>query len=216
MARARLEAVGGSLEVIVADNGSTDATAAVASDRGCRVVPVERRRIAAARNGGARAANGDLLAFVDADSAVHPETFVAIREVMDRGGVVGGATGVRLERWSLGIAATFAMLMPLIWLTGIDTGVVFCRRADFEAIGGYDESLPVAEDVKFDLTLKWYGLRRGERLVRLRRYKALGSTRKFDEHGDWHYFRFIALLPTLLIPGLRDRIFHRYWYQPSR
>ncbi len=38
------------LEVIVADNGSTDATAQIARDYGCRVVSVEKRVIAASRN----------------------------------------------------------------------------------------------------------------------------------------------------------------------
>ena len=47
-------------------------------------------------------------------------------------GVVGGATGVTMERWSVGIALTFAMILPLVWLTGMDTGVVFMRREDFE------------------------------------------------------------------------------------
>lgn len=59
------------LEVIVADNASTDETAQLAAAAGARVVPVERRCIASARNGGAAAAGGDLLAFVDADSLVH-------------------------------------------------------------------------------------------------------------------------------------------------
>ena len=55
------------VEVIVADNASTDGTARVAAARGCRVVPVARRGIAVARNAGARAATGEVLSFVDAD-----------------------------------------------------------------------------------------------------------------------------------------------------
>src|SRR5207253_1328693 len=66
------------IEVIVADNDSTDRTAEVSVARGARVVKVEKRRIAAARNGGGRAAGGDILCFIDADSAVHPQTFNAI------------------------------------------------------------------------------------------------------------------------------------------
>ena len=46
--------------------------------RGCRVIAVEKRVIAAARNAGARAARGEFLAFVDADAQVHPDTFVEI------------------------------------------------------------------------------------------------------------------------------------------
>src|SRR5688500_213700 len=71
--RARERYVGGpeAIEVIVADNGSTDATRQIASERGCVVVSVEKRVIGAARNGGARAARGEILAFVDADTQIH-------------------------------------------------------------------------------------------------------------------------------------------------
>ena len=53
--RARATYSGGAenVEVIVADNGSTDETATIASSRGCRVAQVEKRAIAASRNGGA-------------------------------------------------------------------------------------------------------------------------------------------------------------------
>jgi glycosyltransferase involved in cell wall biosynthesis len=208
----------GAIEVIVADNASTDSTAALAASRGCRAVRIEKRVIAAARNGGARAARGEILCFVDADARIHPETFRAIEKALATGRVVGGATGVRFERRSPGIAAAYLMIMPLIWVTGIDTGVVFCRREDFEAVGGYDESLRIAEDVAFSWTLKLLGRRRGQRLVRLRRFKAVASLRKFAEYGDWHY---VAMLPrTSFLFLFRRRAFlefiDRYWYRPSR
>lgn len=41
------------IEVIVADNASTDDTATIAARRGCKVAAVSKRMIAAARNGGA-------------------------------------------------------------------------------------------------------------------------------------------------------------------
>src|SRR3990172_8688915 len=66
-ARACYRGGGDAVEVIVADNGSTDATAAIALGAGCTVVPVSKRVIAAARNGGAAAAVGEILSFVDAD-----------------------------------------------------------------------------------------------------------------------------------------------------
>lgn len=206
------------IEVVVADNASTDATADVARARGCRVARVEKRVIAAARNGGARAARGEILCFVDADMRIHRETFRGIDEALAPGKVVGGATGVRLERWSPGIAAAYLMVVPMVWLTNIDTGVVFCRREDFEAVGGYDESLRIAEDVRFPWALRRLGRQRGQRLTRLRRFKALASVRKFDEHGDWHY---VTMLPRiallfLLRRGRADGFIDRYWYRPER
>ena len=46
-------------KVIVVDDASTDATPKLASDAGAKVIPINRRQIAASRNAGARAAQGD-------------------------------------------------------------------------------------------------------------------------------------------------------------
>ncbi len=202
------------VQVIVADNGSSDATAAIATAAGCEVVPVERRLIAAARNGGAAAASGDWLAFIDADSRLHPDCFVALAAALRNSRVVGGASGVTMERWSAGIALSYAMVLPIVWLSGFDTGLVFCRRADFVALGGYDERRPFAEDVDFLWRLYRLGRGRGQHLVRLRRVKSITSTRKFDRYGDWHYF---TQLPRQGWNLLRDRraadaFVKRYWY----
>jgi len=212
------EAYGGAgeVEVIVADNSSTDRTASIAEARGCKVVRVEKRVIAAARNGGARVASGEILTFIDADSQVHPRTFTEIDGVLAAGRAVGGATGVTLERWSPGLAATWLIMMPMVLVTGMDTGVVFCRRADFEAMGGYDENVLIGEDVVFLQALRRLGNPRGQRLKRATRAKAVASTRKFDEFGDWHFlpllFTGIRYLLTRDIGGFADR----YWYKPKR
>ena len=206
------------IEVIVADNVSSDRTAAVAEERGCRVVEVEERRIASVRNGGAAVAGGEILCFVDADSEIHPDTFNAIEDSLATGRVVAGATGVRMERWSLGIAVTWAIFMPMVWLTRMDTGVVFCQREDFLAIGGYDERRFFAEDVQFLWDLRRIGRKRKQRLTRLRTVKALGSTRKFDLHGDWHYLSdLFGLLPKMLwSPRASNDFANKYWYGEQR
>jgi len=216
-ARARWLAIGHraeAVEVIIADNGSTDSTAHLAAARGCQVVSVEKRVIAAARNGGAAAACGEILCFIDADSVLHPDSLVAVDRAMDDPRTLGGATGVTMERWSLGIAAVYALMLPMVWLTRFDTGLVFWRRADFELLGGYDERRRVAEDVDFLWRLRRLGVERDQRLRRLRGVKAVTSTRKFDAHGDWHWF---TQLPRLLWQLLRNRrafddFVQGYWY----
>jgi glycosyltransferase involved in cell wall biosynthesis len=206
------------IEVIVANNNSTDRTAEVASKRGARVVTIEKRRIAAARNGGGHAARGDILCFIDADSAVHPQSFDAIDLAIESGRYVAGATGVVLERKSFGLLITYCLMMPMVWLTRMDTGVIFCRREDFEAVGGYDESRFYAEDVLFLLALRRLGRSKGQRLTRLRGAKALGSTRKFDQFGDWHYFWMLGhVLKSLLTWNWHDqKLADQYWYNSGR
>lgn len=207
------------VEVIVADNVSTDGTARIAAARGCRVVSVERRVIGAVRNAGARAATGDVLVFVDADARVHSGTFAGVDAALATGLFVGGATGVRLERMSIGIAVTYALMVPFVWLTRMDTGPTFCLRADFEAIGGYSETMLFGEDVKLLVDLRRLGKPRRQRLVRLTSYKAIASTRKFDRFGDWHYFRILFRLgPKLLLrrAGEADAFAHDYWYSDRR
>lgn len=206
------------VQIIVADNESCDATAAVAESFGCEVVSVRERRIATVRNAGAGEARAEILAFVDADSQVHPGTFNAIEDALETGKFVAGATGVRLERMSLGIAVTYALFMPFVWALRMDTGVVFCRRSDFEVIRGYDERRAFGEDVKLLFDLRRLGAGRGQRLVRLRSFKAVASTRKFDSFGDWHYFTELWKLLPLMVrsPEATSDFADRFWYGDQR
>ncbi|MFL6375102.1 MAG: glycosyltransferase [Pyrinomonadaceae bacterium] len=206
------------VEVIVANNASTDQTAEIAESRGCRVAFVTKRTIAASRNGGAAIATGEILCFIDADSAIHPDSFNAIEAAFADGHYIAGATGIYPERWSLGLLVTFLVAVPVVLLTGMDTGLVFCRRQDFEKIDGYDEALLYAEDVKFLWTLRKLGRQRGQTLVRLPQVKALGSTRKFDQLGDWHYFALAlkGLWAVLTGDDASRETAERYWYKPQR
>ncbi len=206
------------VELIVADNGSTDSTASVATTRGCRVVRVEKRRIGAARNGGAAVASGEILCFCDADMRIHPRTFDVIDDTLGNPRIVGGASGITPERWSLGFAATYALLVPLVVLMRMDTGVVFCRREDFAAVGGYGETRRFAEDVEFLLALRRLGKSRGRRLTRATGAKATVSMRKFDEHGEWHYFVLMWKALIAMVRGEKhvETFADDYWYRPKR
>jgi glycosyltransferase involved in cell wall biosynthesis len=220
-ARARYRSGAAAIEIIVADNASTDDTAAIAGSRGCRVVAVAERVIGAARNGGAAAAAGEILAFVDADSVIHEDTFNEIERVMADPTIIGGTSGARFERTSLGIKATHAMLTVAAAAMGglgslrrghIDTGVVFCRKHDFVAVGGYRVDRLYTEDVQFLLDLRRLGRTRGQRLARGTNAPAVFSTRKFDKYGDWHAFTLAVRLAWSAL-WRRDELAKRYWYQ---
>ena len=212
--------VGGedAIEVIVADNSSTDATAELARGRGCSVVRVEKRVIGAVRNGGAAAARGDIVCFVDADMRISAETFNVVDATITNARIVGGATGIRPERWSLGFAATYALLIPMVVVMKMDTGVVFCRRNDFETIGGYREDLLFAEDVDFLFRLRALGKKKKQKLTRATKAKAIASVRKFDQHGQWHYFTSVIPMAAKIFfrkDAAKD-FAERYWYKPDR
>jgi glycosyltransferase involved in cell wall biosynthesis len=217
-ARSRFRLGRDAVELIVGNNASTDRTAQIAADKGCRVVQVEERRIATVRNHAAAEGRGSILCFVDADMRIHPESFNAIADCMDSGRYVAGSTGVWLERWSPGIIVTWILFMPFVWALRMDTGVVFCRREDFEAIGGYDERRYFGEDVQLFVDLKALGRGRGQRLVRLRSVKAISSCRKFDSHGDWHYFTGLSRLLPLMVksPNATSEFAERFWYGEQR
>jgi GT2 family glycosyltransferase len=81
-------------EVIVVDNGSRDASAAVAADGGAKVVsePVPNR--SRARNRGVQAASGALYAFTDADCVAGPRWLEALVACRDRAPLLAGPVRV--------------------------------------------------------------------------------------------------------------------------
>src|SRR5437879_12957383 len=84
------------VEIIVVDDASTDATPEIAEQAGARVVSIHRRQIGAARNAGARAAQGEYLFIVDADTRInkaHVTEGIAAVEA----GYAGGSARVAMD-----------------------------------------------------------------------------------------------------------------------
>jgi glycosyltransferase involved in cell wall biosynthesis len=181
-------AVDGDVEVIVVANRCTDATAALARAAGATVVEDESRNISAVRNAGADRASGEVLVTIDADCRMSPRTFGEIERLLRSGRFVGGGTKVRPERRSAGIRATYALMEVAVFLTRLGGGQFWCRRSDFEAVGGFDESLLLAEDLDFARRLRAHGKRTGRGFTTMRAAPIVASCRKFDRFGDWHMF----------------------------
>jgi glycosyltransferase involved in cell wall biosynthesis len=175
----------GEVEVIVALNRCTDGTEAVARAAGARTVVEDARNMAAIRNAGARAATGEFLLTIDADSAMSPNMLETVDRALSSGRYVGGGVAILPERWSLGITASALLLLPIVLVYRITGGLFWLRREDFVAIGGFDEGFVSAEDVDFARRLKAHGKRKGMRFGHVFSAHIVTSCRKWDQFGDW-------------------------------
>ena len=164
------------VEMIVADNGSTDGSIAVAREEGAIVLDLPNVRVGELRNRAAAIARADVLAFVDADNEIAPEWVPACLESLARGAAAVGAPYVpptpgtwvqclydRLRRHPTSTE-------PVEWL---GSGNIALRRTAFDAAGGFDTTLETCEDV--DLCRK----------LRARGYVLLADRRLRNiHHGD--------------------------------
>lgn len=188
----------GDAEVIVVLNRCTDNTGEIALARGARTVSEDSRNLAKVRNAGARTAKGEIIVTVDADSTISPNMLKEIDKALGSGKYIGGGVPVIPERKSLGIVLTGLLIVSIVPL-GISGGLFWCRRADFEAVGGFNESMIVAEDVDFAVRLREHGRKNGKRFGTLWRTWIKTSCRKFDKFGDW----FLIKRPWLLWRAVR-------------
>ena len=199
------EAAGLAYEVIVVDDGSTDATAEIARRAGARVLPVVVRQIAAARNAGARVANGEMLLFVDADTIVTGRLLKAAVAEMRKGAVGGGARAVYDEGtppWAQRLIVVVVGFMRRVnWAAGC---FFFAQRGAFERVGGFDERYFASEEIHLSRALKRLG-----RFVILRE-TVVTSGRKAHTYSSWHTLWLVA---KMLRPGGLTRRDHLgFWY----
>jgi len=209
--RAAALATGEPYELIVADDASTDRTAAIAAQHGAILVSVAHRQIAATRNSGARKANGDWLIFVDADTLVSEAVVRSAVEAL-RSGAVGGGAAVEFD----GTVPLYArLLLPVLvrsfrW-AGLAAGCfLFCTRHAFAAVGGFDEAFYGAEELVMSRALKRQG-----RFVVLRQ-AVITSGRKLRTHSVREMLAILARL-ALRGPGaVKQRQGMDLWYAERR
>jgi glycosyltransferase involved in cell wall biosynthesis len=204
-------AVGEATEVIVVDDASTDRTAAIAQLHGARVVSVNCRHIAAARNAGARQARGQWLVFVDADTIVTEEVVRAAVGAL-RNGAVGGGSDVRFEgRLPLYGRVLIALILPVYRALQLAAGCfLFCTRDAFAAVGGFDETLFAAEEA-----LLSRALRRQGRFVLLRE-PVVTSGRKLRAHTGREILGGLLRLAVGGPRAFRQRDGLEIWYGERR
>lgn len=151
-------ATGLAYEILVVNDASTDATAELARNHGARVVDVNHRQIAATRNSGARAARGDRLFFIDADTIATPRAVAAGLKAMDKGAIGGGASV-----WFDGPLPLYGWLTNwiqgvLVKISGFCGGAfMFCTKEAYEKSGGFNEKLYFSEEAGWLTALKKQG-----------------------------------------------------------
>jgi lipopolysaccharide/colanic/teichoic acid biosynthesis glycosyltransferase len=183
-------------EVIVVDDGSTDATAAIARAAGVTVITTPRGRPAAARNAGARAAQAPIVCFTDADCAPHPDWLCEVSApfadpivVATKGTYTTRQRALVARFVQLEYEDKYDLLRPQPSIDFIDTYSCAYRRDVLLGNGGFDERFQYLEDqeLSFRLAARGYRMVFAERAVVAHRHSATlpAYLRKKATIGYW-------------------------------
>jgi glycosyltransferase involved in cell wall biosynthesis len=183
-------------DVIVVDDGSTDATGSIAQTFPVKIIQQRHRGPAAARNAGARASDGAIIAFTDSDCIPHAGWVE--RLIGGLGGTAGAAGG------TYGIANPKSLLARIIHeeirarhaefgeeVDFIGSYNLAVKRDVFDSLQGFDENFTAASGEDNDLSYRMHDAGYALRFV---------STAVVDHHH-----------PERLWPYLRAQMRHGYW-----
>lgn len=187
------------IEIIVVDDGSTDATPEIAEaaarvDKRVRVIHQRNAGVAAARNRGIAEARGDYVAPLDADDIWHPRNIALQVEALSAAGpgaALSYAWFVSIDQYGrfLGFCRSNRLCLSRELVFGLMAGnfigngsSTVMRRSRVEAVGGYDPSLRTrgaegCEDYALHLALaeRWNFMVVPQHLTAYRRHAAAMS-----------------------------------------
>jgi uncharacterized protein len=172
---AAIQSVSADAEVIVVDGGSSDATREVAGREGALILTAPRGR-GRQLDEGARAASGDWLVFLHADTTLETGWAEALRALSPD--VVGGAFrfAVASPRGGFRIVERAVSLRVRLFALPYGDQGLFVRREVYARIGGFPH-LPLMEDVAFVARLRRAGP------LAFPAVRAFTSPRRWDRYG---------------------------------
>lgn len=97
----------------------------------------------------------------------------------------------------------------------ISAGMFWLYKREFEAIGGFDESLVSVEDYFFAIKLKAYGKQKRLKYGTICRGHIITSCRKFDQFGDWYLFKNPTLVREIFEATNRPAA-NKFYYDVDR
>jgi GT2 family glycosyltransferase len=138
-------------EILVADNGSSDASGDIARGAGARVMRLPGLRVAEVRNRAVAAARGQYIAFIDADHELAPGWAESALAAMQNEDVWAAGAQYHAPPDGTWVQRTYDWFRQhpcgtteTDWLP---SGNLLIRRDAFAALGGFDTSLETCEDV---------------------------------------------------------------------
>lgn len=198
-------------EVIVVDNNSTDATPEIARKFGARVVFEPHNQISRARNTGGRAAAGDYLIFLDADTFLSSSLLKTAFTNLSTGSCGGGAVVDFFGPVQPAVRTAMGFWNRFSISFGIAAGCfIYCLRQGFVAIDGFSEKVYASEEFRFSRSLKFWGKGRGLTFQVIKHPPIITSNRKLQ------WFTPVELFLILLIGAfplaVRNRSLCAFWY----
>jgi len=177
-------------EIIIADSHSTDNTLKIAKKYGCRIVQSPRGSASVGRNAGARAATGDVLLFIDADTLAYPNLISELSKDFQ---------GAKTKGWTCPVYAFSPNWKEHLMYNAFNNlaeflikyakkphaaGIAVAARKDaYLQVGGFDENLKVMEDHDFALKLGKIGS-----FAFSKKTCVFTSTRRINKWGGWSLF----------------------------